>query len=276
MALDIAKRTSAIGANVLGLDLTKTLSEADFAALQSALDEHMVLFLGEHDISPAEQRAFAARFGAIERHPFAHHLDAPEDVGLLDQTEPKRDGANNWHTDSTFMPTPPSALVLRAVQLPSLGGDTTWASMVAAYDALSEPLRRALEALTATHDVTGPLVRAIQTGHSVGGLDEIQAAWPPISHPVVCRHPHTGRKLLYVNSNFTTRIDGVTERESEMLLRFLFEWIRSPEFQVRFTWRPGSVVLWDNRSTQHFAVADYGERRIMHRIQVAGDWSPSA
>ncbi|MGB0618407.1 MAG: TauD/TfdA dioxygenase family protein [Myxococcota bacterium] len=276
MALDIAKRTSAIGADVLGLDLTKALSEADFAALQSALDEHMVLFLGEHDISPAEQRAFAARFGAIERHPFARHLDDPEDVGLLDQTEPKRDGANNWHTDSTFMPTPPSALVLRAVQLPSLGGDTTWASMVAAYDALSEPLRRALEALTATHDVTGPLVRAIQTGHSVGGLDEIQAAWPPISHPVVCRHPHTGRKLLYVNSNFTTRIDGVTERESEMLLRFLFEWIRSPEFQVRFTWRPGSVVLWDNRSTQHFAVADYGERRIMHRIQVAGDWSPSA
>ena len=144
------------------------------------------------------------------------------------------------------MPTPPSVLVLRAVKLPVLGGDTTWASMAAAYDALSAPIQRTLEELTALHDVTGPLVRAIQTGHSVGDLDDVRAAWPPRSHPVVCRHPHTGRKLLYVNANFTTRIEGVSESESRMILDFLFTWVRTPEFHVRYTWRPGDVVIWDN------------------------------
>ena len=276
MDFEVSARTSAIGADVTGVDLTKPLSVDEFEQIRDALDRHMVLFLGEQQITPAEQRAFAERFGPIERHPFGRHLDEPVDVGLLDQTEPKRDGANAWHTDSTFMPKPPSMLVLRAVQLPALGGDTSWASMAAAYDALSDPIKRVLEELTATHDVTGPLVRAIQTGHSVGNLEEIQAAWPPCSHPVVCRHPRSGRKLLYVNANFTTRIEHVSESESKMLLDFLFQWIRTPEFHVRFTWRPGSVVLWDNRCTQHYAVADYEERRIMHRVQVTGDWAPSA
>ena len=276
MEIEVTPRTSAIGADVAGLDLGKPIDDETLATIQTALDDHMVLFLGEQDVTPAEQRAFTERFGPIERHPFGRHLDDPADVGLLDQTEPRRDGANRWHMDSTFMPKPPALLALRAVKLPSLGGDTTWASMAAAYDALSGPIQRALEEMTAIHDVTGPLVRAIETGHSVGGLDEIQTAWPPCSHPVVCRHPRTGRKLLFVNSNFTTRIEGVSERESEMLLHFLFEWVRSPEFHVRFTWRPGSVVLWDNLATQHFAVADYHERRIMHRVQTAGTWQPSA
>ncbi len=276
MSIEVRARTSTIGADVAGVDLAKPLSEEDFAALQAALDEHAVLFLGKQDVTPAEQRAFTARFGPIERHPFGRHLDDPADVGLLDQTTPRQDGANRWHMDSTFMPKPPSLLVLRAVQLPGLGGDTTWASMAAAYDALSAPIRRALDAMSAIHDVTGPLVRAIQGGHSVSGLEEIQTAWPPLSHPVVCRHPRTNRKLLFVNSNFTTRIEGISERESEMLLRFLFEWVRSPEFHVRFTWQPGDVVLWDNLATQHFAVPDYTERRVMHRVQTEGDWRPSA
>lgn len=274
MGFDVQPKTTAIGAEVRGLDLSVPLANADFEALQSALDEHMVLFLRDQAITPEIQRDIALRFGEIERHPFGRHLDAPEDVGVLDQSEPKRDGANRWHMDSTFMPTPPSVMLLRAVQLPSLGGDTTWASMVAAFDALSPPLQRTLESLTATHDVTGPLVRAIQGGHSMSGLDEIQAAWPPYSHPVVCRHPRTGKQLLYVNSNFTTRIEGVSDRESAMLLDFLFEWVRSPEFHVRFSWTEDAVAIWDNRCTQHFAVADYAERRVMHRVQVAGDWKP--
>lgn len=276
MGIEFKARTSSIGADVVGVDLARPLPEETFRALQAALDEHMVLFLGAQDITPADQRAFTERFGPIERHPFGRHLEDLADVGLLDQTAPKQDGANRWHMDSTFMPKPPSLLVLRAVQLPSVGGDTTWASMADAYDALSAPIQRALESMTAIHDVTGPLVRAIQGGHSVGGLEEIQAAWPPVSHPVVCRHPRTNRKLLFVNSNFTTRIEDVSERESEMLLDFLFEWIRSPEFHVRFTWQPDSVVLWDNLATQHFAVPDYTERRIMHRVQTAGEWQPSA
>ncbi len=276
MAFEVAPRTSTIGAEIHGLDLSKPPSEADRDALLAALDRHMVLFLRDQPITPHQQLALARCFGEIDRHPFGRHLDDPPGVGVLDQTEPKRDGANRWHTDSTFMAKPPSIMILRAVQLPRVGGDTSWASMAAAYEALSPPIQRALEAMTATHDVTGPLVRAVQSGHSVSGVAEIQAAWPPRSHPVVCRHPRTGRKLLYVNSNFTTRIDGVSERESEMLLHFLFEWVRSPEFQVRFSWTPDALAIWDNRCTQHFAVADYAERRVMHRVQVAGDWQPSA
>ncbi len=148
--------------------------------------------------------------------------------------------------------------------------------MYAAYDSLSGPLQRALEEMTASHDVSGPLVRAIAGGHSVGSLVDVQAAWPPRSHPVVCRHPITERKFLYVNSNFTTHIEGVSEAESQALLRLLLELVRSPEIQVRYRWEPDSVALWDNRCTQHFASADYEERRVMHRVTVAGDWAPSA
>ncbi|HPG25086.1 MAG TPA: TauD/TfdA family dioxygenase, partial [Myxococcota bacterium] len=251
------------------------LSPEDFDALHRALLEHLVLFFRDQPLDPEEQLALARRFGAIDVHPFGRHLERHPQVGLLDQTSPKRDGANRWHADSTFMPRPPKACVLRAVELPATGGDTSWASMYAAYELLAPPIQRLLDELTASHDVTGPLVRAIQGGHSVGGLEDVQAAWPPIPHPVVCRHPDTGRKLLYVNSNFATHIEGVSEAESEMLLHFLFDWIRSPEIQVRFHWEPDSVAIWDNRCTQHFAAADYVERRIMHRVVVAGDWEPA-
>ncbi|MBJ18240.1 MAG: taurine dioxygenase [bacterium] len=275
-SFDIKKRVSAIGAEISGLNLSEPLSEPDFVALEAALLDHLVLFFRDQPLDPIEQVSLAERFGKIEIHPFGRHLEAPPSVGILDQTSPKHDGANRWHADSTFMPRPPKAAILRAVTLPSSGGDTTWASMYAAYDALSGPLQRALEEMTAFHDVSGPLIRAIQRGQSVAGLEEIRDAWPPLAHPVVCRHPRTGRKFLYVNSNFTTHIDGIGEAESEALLRFLIESVRSPEIQVRFRWEPDSVALWDNRCTQHFAIADYSERRVMHRVLIAGDWEPSA
>jgi len=268
--------TSTIGAEVSGLDLRQPLPETDFAALETALLEHLVLFFRDQPLDPVEHVVLAERFGKIDIHPFGRHLEEHPSVGLLDQTAPKRDGANRWHMDSTFMPMPPKVAILHAVMLPDSGGDTTWSSMYAAYDSLSGPIQRALEELTASHDVSGPLIRAIAGGHSVGSLAEVRAAWPPISHPVVCRHPVTGRKLLFVNSNFTTHIEGVSEAESEALLRFLFEWVRSLEIQVRFRWESDSVAIWDNRCTQHFAVADYHERRVMHRVTIAGDWVPSA
>ncbi len=275
MPFDIKPLTTSLGAEIEGLDLCTPLSTDDFSALEAALLDHLVLFFRNQPLSPPQQATLAERFGKIDIHPFGRHLDEYPQVGVLDQTEPKRDGANRWHTDSTFMPRPPKVVILRAVRLPASGGDTSWASMYAAFEALSPPIQRTLESLSASHDVTGPLVRAIHGGHSVGGLEDVQAAWPPYSHPVVCSHPQTGRKLLFVNSNFTTRIEGVSDAESEAVLRFLFEWIRSPDMQVRFHWEPDSVAIWDNRCTQHFAVADYCERRTMHRVTVAGDWTPS-
>ncbi len=274
MTLRVRALTSEIGAEVSGVDLREPLDQAQHAALEQALLDHLVLFFRDQPLEPEQHLAFAQRFGALDVHAFGRHLPELPALGLLDQTEPERDGANRWHTDSTFMDRPPKAAMLRAVQLPDIGSDTCWASMYAAYEALSPPLQRMLEGLTATHDLTGPLVRAIAGGHSISGLQEAQAAWPPRSHPVVCRHPDTGRRLLFVNSNFTTGIDGLAEAESEALLHFLFDHVRSPEFQVRFRWERDSVAFWDNRCTQHYALADYRERRIMHRVTIAGDWAP--
>ncbi len=276
MGLSIRNLSRHIGAQVEGVDLSTPLDDATFRAIRELLLERHVIFFRDQPLEPQQLMDLARRFGALDVHAFGRHLPGLPEVGVIDQTEPEGDGANRWHTDSTFMPRPPFGAVLRAVRLPSIGGDTSWASTVAAYERLSPALQRALDGLTATHDITGPLVRAARGGHSVGSVEEVRAQWPPISHPVVCRHPETGRKLLYVNSNFTTRINEVTEAESEALLRFLFEWIKAPELQVRFRWEPGSLALWDNRCTQHYAAADYDERRIMHRVTIAGSWVPSA
>jgi len=264
-----------IGAEISGVSLADLSNEVAHE-LRDLLQKHHVLFLRDQPITPHQLADAARQFGPLEVHAFARHLEDPSEVGILDQTDPNRDGANNWHTDSTFQPKPPFGSMLQAIQLPSVGGDTTWASMIAAFDALSPLMQETLEGLTAMHDVRGPLLRAVAGGHAVQGIDEVVAEWPPREHPVVCRHPDTGQRFLYVNSNFTTRINEVTEAESDALLHFLFAHVRTPEFQVRFRWSEGSVALWDNRCTQHYASADYDERRIMHRVTIAGSWAPSA
>ncbi len=275
MGLEVERLTRAIGGLVSGIDLRKPLSESEFDALYRALLEYHVLFFRNQPLAPDEQVALAKRFGPIDIHAFGRHLESHPEVGLLDQIEPRRDGANRWHTDSTFMQTPPKMAILHAVQLPSCGGDTSWASMIEAYELLSPALKRCLEGVEAAHDITGPLRRAIAGGHSVGDLESVRVAWPDEFHPVVCRHPDTGQKFLYVNSNFTTYLRGMSDAESEALLAFLFDWVRSPELQVRFQWEEDSVAIWDNRCTQHYATADYSERRIMHRVTIGGDWLPS-
>lgn len=275
MGFEVKRLTSAIGGLVSGIDLRKPLSESELDALYRALLEYHVLFFRKQAITPDDQIALAKRFGPIDIHPFGRHMETHPEVGLLDQTQPKRDGANRWHTDSTFMRKPPKLAILHAVKLPACGGDTSWSSMIRAWELLSPAFQRCLEGLEAAHDITGPLRRAIAGGHSVGDLEGVRAAWPDEIHPVVCRHPDTGKKFLYVNSNFTSYFRGMSDAESQALLAFLFDWVRSPELQVRFQWEEDSVAIWDNRCTQHYATADYGERRIMHRVSVAGDWIPS-
>ena len=265
--------TAALGAEVTGVDLSRPLPDDDMRAIEAALHEHLVLFFrDQHAMTDEDQLRVAAWFGPYEIHPFAKpHPDHPA-MTVLDQTTPKTDGANSWHSDSSFMETPALGSVLRAVQLPALGGDTCWASMYAAYDALSAPMRAMLDGLTARHDIVRPLAKAVAGGHSIGGVEEIRAQWPAVAHPVVRTHPVTGRKCLYVNNNFTTRICELSERESDTLLPMLLQHVAEPDFQVRFRWAPGSVVLWDNRCTQHYAVPDYtGHRRVMHRVAITGE-----
>ena len=263
--------TSAIGANVEGVDLRAPLAEEDRAGILEALMEYQVLFFRNQDITPEQQVAFAKQFGPISFPPFApKYGDDPEYI-VLDQTSPRGEGADQWHSDNTFMAEPPMGSILHAVQIPKVGGDTCFASAVAAYEALSPPIQRLVDGLTAVHDITKPLLKGIAAGHADVDLAEIQAKWPPVEHPVVRTHPITGKKALFVNRNSTTHIVGLTESENDALLPMLMDHIRSPEFQCRFTWDTNSVAFWDNRSTQHFAVPDYDTRRIMNRVTIAGE-----
>jgi taurine dioxygenase len=268
--VEITPLTAAIGAEVSGVDLREQLSDVDVKVLRQALLDHLVLFFRDQPVSDDEHLAFALRFGPMHVSPLQTiHQDAPEIV-VLDQVHPKGEGADEWHSDNTFLAEPPMASILRAVQLPAVGGDTCFASMYAAYESLSPAMRDFVDGLRAVHDITNPLKKAIRDGHSTLDLGAMQEKCPPVEHNVVVTHPETGRKALFVNRNSTTHIVGLTEREQDVLLPFLLDHVRSPEYQCRFHWEPGSIAFWDNRAVQHYAVADYHERRIMHRATIAG------
>jgi taurine dioxygenase len=268
--LTVRPLTAAIGAEVSGIDLGAPLDAAAIAAIRGALLEHLVLFFRDQDIDDEQHVAFAQAFGPLSISPVATRYQDSPTVTVLDQVSPKGEGADEWHSDNTFMAQPPMGSILRAAQLPAVGGDTCFASMYAAYEGLSPAMRGLVDGLRAVHDITKPMRKAIAAGHSTLDLAEMQQRCPPVEHPVVATHPETGRKALFVNRNSTTHIVGLTERENDVLLPFLLDHVRSPDFQCRFHWEVGSVAFWDNRSVQHFAVADYTERRVMRRVTIDG------
>jgi len=268
--LTVTPLTAAIGAEIAGVDLRRPLADETVAAVRDALLAHLVVFFREQPLSDDEHLAFATRFGPLSVPPLATRYQDRPTVTVLDQVSPKGEGADEWHSDNTFMGHPPLGSILRAVQLPPVGGDTCFASMYAAYEALSPPVRALVDGLRAVHDVTKPMRKAIAAGHTKLGLAEMQEKWPPVEHPVVVTHPETGRRALFVNRNSTTQLVGVSERENDALLPFLLDHVRSPEFQCRFHWEPDSIAFWDNRCVQHYAVADYDQRRVMHRVTIDG------
>ena len=270
-ALAIRPLTPTVGAEIEGVDLRQPLSHGEVDAIEEALLAHGVVFFRGQDITPAQQLAFARQMGPVSVPPFAPKYGTDPELVVLDQVSPKGEGADEWHSDNTFMAEPPMGSILKAVQLPTYGGDTCFASMYAAYDALSNAMKRMLEGMDAVHDITRPLQKAIDAGHSKANLAELQRKWPPVTHPVVRTHPITGRRALFVNGNSTVRLVGVPPRENEVLLRFLIDHVRDPVFQCRFRWDLHSIAFWDNRSVQHYAVPDYAERRVMHRVTLAGD-----
>lgn len=270
-SIEITPLTSTIGAEISGVDLREPLSSNEVAQIRTALLDHLVVFFRDQEITPSQQVTFGRCFGELCFPPFmTDHGDDPE-ILVLDQVAPRGEGTDTWHSDNTFMAEPPLGSILRAIQLPSLGGDTCFASAYAAYDALSPSMKAFVDELTAIHDLTATLERANEAGHTRADVAAVLAKSPPVEHPVVRTHPETGRKALFVNANSTTRIVGLTEAENDRILPFLCDHIRSPEFQCRFRWAPNSIAFWDNRSAQHLAIPDYDERRVMHRVTVAGD-----
>ena len=274
MSLTITPLSSALGAQISGIDLSREISTEQRDAVEQALLKHQVLFFREQPINPQQQAAFAARFGDLHIHPIYPNVPETPQVLVLDTAVTDvRDNAM-WHTDVTFLPTPALGAVLSAKQLPTYGGDTLWASGIAAYEALSEPLKRLLDGLTATHDFTKsfPLERFGTTPEDLQRWETTRRDNPPLSHPVIRTHPVSGRKSLFVNNGFTTRINELSDTESEAILNLLFAHATRPEFTIRWRWQENDIAFWDNRVTQHYAVDDYRpQRRVMHRATILGD-----
>src|SRR5437870_254582 len=239
MSIEVQPLTAAIGAEISGVDLRDPLDDDTVAAMRRALLDHLVVFFRDQDLTDEQHLAFALRFGPISLSPLATRYQETPSVTVLDQLSPKGEGADEWHSDNTFMAKPPLGSILRAERLPAVGGDTCFASMYAAYDALSAPMKAFVDGLTAVHDITRPLQKAIRDGHSMLDLAETQQRCPPVEHRVAVTHPETGRKALFVNRNSTTHIAGLSERENAAVLAFLLDHVRSPEFQCRFHWEPG-------------------------------------
>lgn len=274
MSLEITRMNRAIGAIVSGIDVREELPQADIERLKALLVEHQVLFFRNQPITPAEQVHFAARFGALHIHPIYPVLPELPEIMLIDTHEAFLPDNDNWHTDVTFSETPPLAGILAAKRIPSVGGDTLWSSSAAAYEALSSPLQTFLRGLTAQHSVAKsfPAERWQNDPAFKERYERAVAKHPPVNHPVIRTHPVNGRKGLFVNEGFTTHINELKPRESRAILALLFEHIGQPEFTVRWRWAVDDIAFWDNRATQHYAVADYlPERRTMHRATVIGD-----
>jgi len=273
MTITIETLTPAIGARITGVDLDKGLDDDAFALIHEAALNHLVLHFPGQDMPPAAQVAFTERFGAVEPHPLKARAGHPEYAGLLVlENAPERRGARNdfWHSDISCAPAPPAFSVLHALVVPEGKGDTLFCNMYRAWDGLPDDLRTRLDGLTAEH--SGEAILRRNNAADTDGTKDIDVP-PPEVHPVVRRHPETGRRALFTNRFFTTRLGDMTAQESAPLLADLENRATAPENVYRHSWRPGDVLVWDNRCTMHFAVYDYDEKepRRLHRTTAAGE-----
>ena len=265
--------TTNIGAEISGIDLSQSLDRATLDQIYDALMKHLVLFFRDQDLSPKTQFEFATTFGTpVEPHPIYPHLPGYDRVVLLENDGDRPPDTDDWHTDLTFQQNPPFMSVLHAIDVPATGGDTLWANMVAAYDSLPDDMQALVAKSSAVHDMGAFRNHYLGDNADIEALNAAMASMGSAVHPMAPVHPVTGRRLLFVNRSFTQLVTGVLKSESDRLLQYLFGHIESPGLQVRFRWRKGSVAIWDNRSTQHYAVADYlPAYRRMHRVIIQND-----
>ncbi len=270
--LTVAPLSAALGAEIRDLDLRQPVTREQYAALREALVEYQVLFLRKQPIEAAHQQALAELFGPLQTHPAYDTVPGHPAVTILESTAEKPSLIEKWHTDMTFREHPPMVTMLRSRIVPERGGDTLFASMTAAWEALSARMQQFLEPLSAEHSFEHGFRESLAQPGGRERLAKALADNPPVVHPVVRTHPESGRKLLFVNELFTTRIAELPSNESEHLLSFLFTHIKRPEFCCRFSWSPDAIAFWDNRSTQHKPVNDYfPAHRRMERITIDGD-----
>ncbi|MCX7375496.1 MAG: TauD/TfdA family dioxygenase [Alphaproteobacteria bacterium] len=265
--------SGAVGAEVRGIDISRPLPAVTVATLRAALGEHGVLFFRDQALTEAQHIAFAEQFAKININRFFRAVEGwPQIAEVRKEPEQTKNIGGGWHTDHSYDQIPALGSLLYAREVPPSGGDTIFASMFAAYDALSDGLKRTLEGLRAVHSSRHVFGTQAKRGDDLKDrLGNAEAATQDAVHPMVITHPISGKKALYVNRGFTTHIEGWTVEESKPLLEYLYQHGARPEFSCRFNWAPGSMAFWDNRATWHLAVNDYqGHRRLMHRITLEG------
>lgn len=269
----IRKVGAACGAEIEGVDLSQDLDVSTFAAIHDALVEHQVIIFRNQDISTEDQKAFGRRFGELTVHPFApSDSEAPDLIVFDNDADNPPWGTDVWHSDETFRHEPPLGTMLRALIVPDYGGDTLFASMAAAYEGLSDHMQQFVSGLEAIHDFKPFRQLFDDDTESRARLRQFEDRYPPAVHPVVRTHPVSGRQVLFVNPQFTIAIKGMDEAESRAILELLFHQAEIPEYQYRHHWEPNTLVFWDNRSVQHYAIHDYyPNRRKLERITIKGD-----
>ena len=279
--MTVTKASQALGALVRDIDLSRDFPDAEIATLRDAFNTHGLLLFRDQDISPEAHVAFSRRFGELEHHVLNDALlDGLPEIYILSNL--KKDGkrvgragaGHYWHSDLSYMAQPSLGSLLRAIEVPEVGGDTMFANLALAYDALSAPMRSFLEGLEAEHSFAKVQSVVKNLGLNEPITPEQLARTPPVIHPLVREHPETGRKSLFLSPGFTTGIVGMTREESAALLDFLADHASQPRFVYRHAWRPNDIVFWDNRTLMHYAINDYDyekDRRHMHRTTIRGE-----
>lgn len=272
-SIDIRPVAGALGAEILGVDLARDDDPKTIDAIRAALAEYGVVFFRDQDLTPEQHIAFAERFAPINVNRFFTAVEGhPKIAEVRKEPEQRSNIGSRWHTDHSYDQIPAMGSILLARETPDFGGDTQFADLALAFDALSDGLKDTLRSLNAVHSSRHVFGKAAERAKDLSNrLGNADAATQDALHPVVIRHPDSGREVLYVNADFTLRFDGWTAEESKPLLEMLYAHASRPEFTCRFRWAIGSIAFWDNRRTWHQAINDYhGARRLMHRITLEG------
>lgn len=264
--MTVSAITPTIGAEIGNVDLRRVTGE-DIAAIRAALLEHKVVFFRDQTLSQEEHIAFARQFGDLEIHPATPKSQANPEVLHIAHGPDSKGKENFWHSDVTWRERPSLGSILKAVEVPAVGGDTLFANMVVAYELLPDSVREMITGRVAVHDIARVFADRLNKS-----AEELRELYPPVEHPIVRTHPETGEPVLYVNTAFTSHIKDMDEGQSARLLRSLYRTAANPEIQCRFRWKKGSLAFWDNRASQHFASSDYFPQvRRMERVTIAGD-----
>ena len=271
-SLTLTPLTPTIGAEVGGVDLRAPLTASQVSAIRQALLDWKVLFFRDQDIDTDQHLAFSANFGALEVHPFAPQKSGYPEVLAITHNRENKGKENTWHSDVTWRIEPSLGSVLRAIEVPPVGGDTLFADMYAAYEGLSDEVKARVDDAVAIHDFANFRKGMRKRGVSEEEIEAFNKQYPMVEHPVIRTHPETGRRCIYVNRAFTQHIVGWDKDDSDRMLAHLYAQAAIPEYQCRFRWEPNSIAFWDNRASQHYAASDYWPAvRRMERVTIVGD-----